>query len=217
MQRKFLPLRRSTSKRIPKRKFILYTVGERTEPDYFRALGRSATGALVDFEIIDGAGVPLTIAEAASARAKSLARHRKQRSSFEESDQVWAVFDRDDHPHVADACQKCDGAGVGIALSNPCFELWLILHFSEFNRPDDRHKVQRYFESLCSDYDRTRRKTTDCSKLVPLLDQAEVRAKRQLEQRNREGSPPSPPYTTVFELTGQIKAANDAYHKAANE
>lgn len=44
-------------------------------------------------------------------------------------EQVWAFFDRDDHSRVEDSYAKADAAGVKVAFSHPCFELWLLLHF----------------------------------------------------------------------------------------
>ena len=117
-----------------------------------------------------------------------------------------AVFDRDEHPNVPEAISRCRNANVGVAFSNPCFEIWLILHFEDFDRPDHRHDVQRHLETLCGDYDRTKRKTTDCSKLMALVVEAEMRAERQLRRREDEGDPPGPPFTTTYELTRRIRA-----------
>ena len=49
---------------------------------------------------------------------------RRSKDSFEENDQVWAVFDRDEHPRFDEAIALCDGHGVLVGRSNPCFELW---------------------------------------------------------------------------------------------
>jgi hypothetical protein len=205
------PLKRSVGTRPPKRKFIIYTEGKNTEPDYFRELKRSVTGALIDVEIVDAAGVPTTIAEKACMHAKQIAKARGKRSSFEEGDTVWAVFDRDEHPKVDEVLQKCAGANVGIAFSDPCFELWLILHYADFDRPDDQHAVQKHLASLCGDYDRNGPKTTDCAKLMPQLPAAEARAERQHQRRNEEGEPPSRPYTTVYLLTQAMRQASKAH------
>lgn len=67
-------LRRAAPKRAPKAKFIIYSEGKNTEPDYFRAVRRDLLGALVDLEVIDAAGVPITIAEKACERATAMKR-----------------------------------------------------------------------------------------------------------------------------------------------
>ena len=59
-------LKRRAPVRAPKRKFIIFSEGKNTEPDYFRAVRTELLGALLDLEIIDAAGVPLTIAEKAA-------------------------------------------------------------------------------------------------------------------------------------------------------
>lgn len=207
--RSFRSLRRKTQTRTPKQKIVIYAEGEKTESDYFLALKRRFAGVLVDVEIMAGAGVPLTIATKATAAARS-ARKDNRQQSFSKNDQYWAVFDRDEHPHIAEAMQICRSGAVSVAFSDPCFELWLILHFADFDRPDHRHDVQRHLEGLCPDYDRKRGKTTNCDSLIDLLPDAEKRAEKQLARRKDEGDPPGAPHTTVYLLTQSIRAASES-------
>lgn len=204
-------LRRAVPTRSSKRKFIIYSEGKNTEPHYFRTVGRVLLGALIDLEIIDAAGVPMTIAEAACKRAAILKRGHGRKSSFEEGDQVWAVFDRDEHPKVAQALERCRTGNVGIAYSNPCFELWLILHFNNFDRPDDHHQVQAALAGVCKEYDPDASKSADFTKFMLTLEEAEERAAKQLERREAEGLPIRRPFTTVFRLTREMRNAHNAY------
>lgn len=54
-----------------------------------------------------------------------------------EEDHLWFVGDTDhwtDAGHIANlksVVQQCKQKGIGVALSNPCFDLWLLLHFSD--------------------------------------------------------------------------------------
>lgn len=49
----------------------------------------------------------------------------------EQVDEVWALFDRDQHLQIPEAFEAVQGnAKVRIAFSNPSFDLWLLLHFS---------------------------------------------------------------------------------------
>jgi hypothetical protein len=203
-RRRFNSLRRKVETKAPKPKIVLYAEGEKTERDYFAAMKRAFHSKIVDIEIIEGAGVPLTIARRA-AQAASEARRQNRHQSYARRDEFWAVFDRDEHPNIPETMTLCKSAGVGVAFSDPCFELWLILHFEEFDRPDHRHDVQRHFETLCTDYDHAKRKTTDCNKLMELVLAAEQRAETQLQRRKDEGDPPSCPFTTVYELTRRIR------------
>ena len=204
-------LRRAGPTRAPKRKFIIYSEGKNTEPDYFRAVRRDLLGALIDIEVIDAVGVPMTIAEKACERFEEMRRGRRRKSSFEEGDQVWAVFDRDEHPRVAEAIKQCEVSKVGVAFSDPCFEIWLLLHFVDFDRPDDRHKVQAELAKLCGSYDPKGKKSANFADFMASVEEAERRAEQQLARRNEEGDPPRRPFTTVFKLTREMRKAHKAY------
>lgn len=46
-------------------------------------------------------------------------------------DEVWCVFDVDEYKDVPSAVSEALRRDVRVALSNPCFELWLLLHFAD--------------------------------------------------------------------------------------
>ena len=104
----------------------------------------------------------------------------------------------------------CEQNRVGVARSNPCFEIWLILHLGEFDRPDGRHAVQRHLKTLRPEYDPDKNKSCDCDHLVKNVEKAERLASLQLERRQSEGVPFGPPSTTVGHLTAAIRAAAQA-------
>ena len=131
-------LKRKNPRLEPKRSFMLFCEGEKTEIEYFKAIGRICSSTLISVEPYGGEGVPYTIAEKAIEKAKSLGltpKSRRKRDSYEESDQVWAIFDRDDHPHFDEAVRNCESQNVGVGRSNPCFELWLLLHEQDYDKP----------------------------------------------------------------------------------
>ena len=152
----------------------------------------------------------MTIAERATERVLEERKTKRSRDSFEKRDQVWAVFDRDSHPHFERALDLCAQHKVQVARSNPCFEVWLILHEREFDRPDGRHAVQRHLKALRPEYDPDKHKSCDCDHLVKSVEDAEARAARQLDLRHREGVPFGPPSTTVGHLTAAIRSAAQA-------
>ena len=155
-------------------------------------------------------GVPYTIAEKAVERVRTLGldrRSRRKKESFEESDQVWAVFDRDEHPHFDEAVTHCEQNGVYVGRSNPCFELWLILHEKDYDRAESRHEMQKILASLRPEYDRDSAKTPDCDEMIDRVEDAEERSKRQLENREQGGNPYGNPSTTVGRLTRAIREA----------
>ncbi|WP_406114475.1 RloB family protein [Streptomyces sp. NBC_01014] len=72
-------------------------------------------------------------------------------------DEVWCVFDVDEFPDVADAVALGRRYGIRTAVSRPCFEVWLLLHFADHRAHVDTYKkllplLQRHVPG----YDKTR-------------------------------------------------------------
>lgn len=110
-------------------------------------------------------------------------------------DRVWAVFDRDSHPDFDEAMASCDAHGVEVARSNPCFELWLILHHTDYDRPADSRNLKAEFAAL----------DVTCDDPVGSVEDAERRAAEQLDRRSEEGAPYGNPSTTVGTLTRALR------------
>lgn len=56
---------------------------------------------------------------------------------YTEYDEVWCVIDVEapkPHPRLEDALKEAKQGEVNVALANPCFELWLLLHFKDVTR-----------------------------------------------------------------------------------
>ncbi|WP_219471501.1 RloB family protein [Nonomuraea rhizosphaerae] len=109
-----------------KRKVIYAVVeGESTERDYLGHLEERFGGDPRRFEIHvlwKRKGLkPDEVVNWALEKASELEDPRRE--------QVWALFDRDDHSRVEESCRRAERAGVRVAFSHPCFELWLLLHF----------------------------------------------------------------------------------------
>ena len=153
----------------------------------------------------------MTVAEHAVAHAQReglAGRSRERRDSFEESDEVWAVFDRDAHPKFSEAVRLCEENGVKVARSDPCFELWLILHESDYDKACTRWDVQRELESRRPEYNKDGAKTPDCDALVSCVEDAERRGNNQLRRREEEGKPFGNPSTTVGRLARALREAD---------
>jgi hypothetical protein len=120
-------------------------------------------------------------------RARDLRSQRRRRgtrtSSYEESDQVWAVFDQDRHPRIDEVLTMCRDNRVAAARSNPCFELWLILHFEDYDRPATPRDVQTRLHALCPEYHHEDSPSPSFARLMTEVHAAEDRAARQLHLR----------------------------------
>lgn len=109
------------------RRFIVLVVeGERTEPDYFQMIERKFSD-LVKLEIVP----PIK----GSAPNHLLASALKKKNDYERSaaqpDSFWLVNDTDAHSNLHQTVKEAENSGIKVAISNPCFELWLFLHLGE--------------------------------------------------------------------------------------
>ena len=182
----------------------MFCEGKNTEPAYFGAIRRVYRDTLISMEIVPAVGVPYTIAEKA---VEHLQKQRRKKDSFEKNDQVWAIFDKDEHPRFDDAVALCEQHGVHVGRSNPCFELWLVLHEKDHDRTENRHEMQKILESLRPEYDQDSGKTPDCDEMINRVEDAEERSERQLQNREQGGRPHGNPSTTVGRLTRTIREA----------
>lgn len=208
--RSIKPLKRRINTRKSKQRFVIVTEGTKTEPEYFTALGTSLKQALIEVEIDRRGGSPLTLAQRAVEIKRSLKRDRKglaKKASFLKEDEVWIACDRDEHPKISEAFSLCKANKIGIEFSDPCFELWLILHLEDFDKPDDRHQVQDHLCSICESYGSHAGKTANFGELLTGRTQAEHRARVQNARREKESPPKNRPYTTVYMLTEKLGAS----------
>ena len=68
-------------------------------------------------------------------------RRKLKRDRLATRDSVWAMFDRDIHKRFDEARDLARGNGIRLAISNPCFELWGILHYQDQNAPLGRQEM----------------------------------------------------------------------------
>ena len=197
--------------RNPKVRFTLFCEGRKTEPQYFRALQSQYIGFLVSIQFGDKGRVPITLAEKALKFVKSTGADRGRggrRYLFEEHDEVWVVFDRDEHERFDEAVSLCEANGIGVARSNPCFEVWLILHMADYDRQDDRRRVKNEFQRLFSEHGEGLPTNVMMEKLMSGIVEAEKRGEDLNRRRRAEGQPHGRPSTTVGELIRAIRNAS---------
>ena len=133
-------LTRRRSYRQPLPRILIVCEGTETEPSYFMAL-RNREKSLIDLEIEPG-GVPKTLVEKAAALKRSANKAAKRDPNLR-YDHVWCVFDIDEHPNVGEAVQQARDNGIELAISNPCFELWILLHFEDQTAHIERRALHR--------------------------------------------------------------------------
>jgi hypothetical protein len=94
----------------------------------------------------------------------------------------------DEHPDIGRAIELATGKGISIAVSNPCIELWFLLHFHDQRAAIDRAEAQRKSGDLlgCGKVPTTKA----LEQLFSSHDQARCRAKALDKKHEMDGSPP---------------------------
>jgi hypothetical protein len=70
-------------------------------------------------------------------------------------DEVWCVLDVDEFQDIAEAAAFAKRNGIKVAVSNPCFELWLLLHLSGHTAHISTREVQHLLCKHLSAYDKS--------------------------------------------------------------
>jgi hypothetical protein len=195
------PTRRGRSRPQPLR-LLAFVEGLRTEEDYLKHLSRPRKEDVI-LVIDDFRGTPMALVERAiRARAAELRDERKGRGKA--ADEVWCVFDFDVHPHVRNAIELAHANDIEVATSNPCIELWFILHHEEQTAHIERQVAQRLATDLLGCGKHLTREALQA--LDPLYAGAMQRAKRLDQKHLGDGSPPrSNPSTDVWRFAERIR------------
>lgn len=178
--------------------------GSVTEPAYIRGFERHVRNATVEVHIPREQGDPRKLVEIAKETAQTAAREAKrQRDEFLAYDEVWCVFDRDEHNRFDEALDMAGTNDIRLAISNPCFELWLLLHFRDSPGARHRHALQAMMKTFIAHYD----KHLDFSALADGVAEATRRARRLDEAAANDPTAEKyrhNPTTNVYELTDSI-------------
>lgn len=173
------PLRRSVAQRAELRTIVVFTEGGNSEPDYVDGLKRLPhirSDVSLRIEIHPTHRVPLT-----------LVRLAVERNRDPEVDECWCVFDVEwprNHPNLSAAVALAEENGIRLAISNPCFELWLILHHQDHTKFDHTAAVEKLSRSL----DGRAGKSVDAAGYLPLRKEAARRARLLADRHARDGT-----------------------------
>lgn len=133
------PRPRVTPPRRPQ--ILVFVEGERTEDGYFTHWKRRHRGEII-VDIHEFNSGPLQLVERAVAEQRHEV-YEARRGRGDPHDEIWCVFDRDSHSKLADAIVLAGKHGIEVAVSNPCFELWLVLHYQDQTAAIDGRAVQK--------------------------------------------------------------------------
>jgi hypothetical protein len=175
--------------------------GERTEPDYIDGFRREKRYSLVELEVVPSGGDPKKIVETARRRKNAAERQaQREADAFADFDEVWCVFDRDRHHAFDAACKMARRSGFSLAVSNPCVELWLLLHFRDSPGAQECTSLCRMLRRHLPSYE----KRVEFADFKVGLDEATDRARRLDEDARRMGEDGRNPTTSFYLLTEAI-------------
>jgi hypothetical protein len=196
------PIKRRGPTRQPRYRILVVCEGKKTEPGYFKQFQHHIRNPRLHIEPVGPAGVPITVVDTAIAeRARAEHEARQQRDDNLRWDEVWAVFDIDDHPEVELAKQRASEHGVLLAISNPCFELWAYLHFAEQRAHIERGRLRSELQRHLPGYD----KALEFAKIHAGYDDAVRRARALDDDATGAGRVGRNPTTGVYRLTETIR------------
>ena len=128
---------------LDSRLIIIAAEGEFTEKIYFEALRKHARNSRVHIKILERDeenkhnSSPEYVLE-------QLMQYKTE-NPIEQDDELWLVIDRDRWTikSISAVAQRCvQDPSYHLALSNPCFELWLILHIVDVSLESEEEKIK---------------------------------------------------------------------------
>ncbi len=184
-----------------KRRFLLYCEGEKTEPSYFDGLVRYLRSPLIQIVIGDRQADPKGLVELAIAHRERARRDaRRQNDDSLLFNEVWCIFDVDEHTRLPDAIQKAVVSSIDLAISNPCFELWILIHFRDQWAFITGAAAQSAVRQFITGYG----KTVDYSLLAGKGEVAINRAQRMALRAEEAGDKIGNPSTGVWRLVSEL-------------
>ena len=197
MARNSRPLTRRPGTATEAETIVIVCEGEKTEEIYFNGIRKEYRLATARINFIGLGADPLTVVK----RAEEL------KSDY---DHCWAVFDVESagphgqrHSSLEAAIARAERVGIRCAISHPCFELWLILHFRLHTGYLGNNDARSIASGLPFDFDD---KGFNFGKVWPHRETAITNADR-LDRQKRQDYPrlvDRNPWTSVHELVKQL-------------
>ncbi|WP_158566301.1 RloB family protein [Micromonospora craterilacus] len=179
-------LRRETGIREQRSAILIATNGDKTERDYLNALKKEPWVKPGKVVVVFESGSPEEVVKGAAKR--------RDRDDY---DQAWAVCDVD-HYATSAASILADATDVELLWSNPCFEVWLVLH---------KGNCTSYIEDGRRAADRLREHISDWDKTALRFDEFRDGVKDAVRRAKSLGEPPDAnPSTAMWRLVEALSS-----------
>lgn len=190
----------------PEAAILVVTEGEKTEPVYLGELRERLHLAATRVEIsqADGTDPGSIVAYAMTERDRR--RRGARRGEGVEYEAVWVVFDSEQRlgtVELTNALTTAANEGISVAMSSPCFEYWLILHFEYTTAYMCSYdETKKRLKQHVKGYDKSAPPTDE---LMPLLEDAMLHAARCRKEQDKVGA--ELPRTDVDALVAAMNCA----------
>jgi hypothetical protein len=197
---------RGLQRRVPVRDplpvILVLCEGKVTERQYIEQFRLVHGVATVTIHIVTPGGDPRSLVERAIMLRDEASRTARRSGDVNAAyDEVWCVCDVDEHERLGEARQIAVRSDIRLAVSNPCFELWLLLHFADqtanLNPAQALDRVRRHLPG----YDK-RLRFADLAAGYPQAVQRADALHRRHEELGTAGGNPS---TYMHVLTERIR------------
>ena len=163
------------------RRILIACEGLVTERRYFEAIRQDLRLSRVEIFVVPHKGSDPHSVVVAAIDAK---REQEREGIWPKGSSAWAVFDGDEHiqnnrQNWNNAIQKASQKDINLAISNPSFEFWYLIHFQDHSANLTRVDALRLLKDHVLDYEKS--KVLYPEPLGPLTQDAIQRAK-QLRQ-----------------------------------
>lgn len=165
-------------------RILVLCEGKCTEPQYLHAVRCSLRIPEQNLQILCPPAVPNTPREMiAYARQKK----RDKQDSF---DQIWCVFDIEYGADqaarfgISEAYDNAKRNAIKTAISNPCFEIWLLIHIEPISAAISRHQACKKCKELRIVAEKD---ICDPQRLIELYHIAKQHAEKLMDKHKREG------------------------------
>jgi RloB-like protein len=172
------------------RRVLIACEGLVTERKYFEAIRRDLRLSRVEIFVVPHNGSDPYSVVLAAIDAK---REQEREGIWPKGSSAWAVFDGDEHiennlQNWNTALQQAAQKNINLAISNPSFEFWYLIHFQDYSANLTRVDALKFLKDHIPDY--TKAKVLYPEPLASRTQDAIQRAKKLQNQSLEEHSNP---------------------------
>jgi hypothetical protein len=195
-------LRRRGPVRDPFPLILVVCEGAVTEPQYIDGFRIEQGANTVRVHVKAPGGDPKALVETAINLAGEAAEQaRRVGDDNLRYDEVWCVLDVDEHVRLGEARLIGKASDVHLAVSNPCFELWLLLHFADQTAALSRKRASELLKKHLPSYV----KHVRFEDMAAGYGEAAQRAAALDNRHSQAGTEDGNPSSGVYRLTERIR------------